>query len=171
MRLAVRTEAIAVLANGICSTRRLYCRSALQVRDDGEPLGLATLEHVVPQAWFDRRAASALCMQIGNDADDPRNLALACARCNHHKDTGHDACGPLRRACTRNRRSLARDAPQPLAGSDGSASALTSAADSGRHAPFARSPSTRSPIATRTSRRTPSPYAASKRRICRLRPS
>lgn len=64
------------------------------MRDDGEPLGLATLEHVVPQAWFDRRAASALCMQIGDDADDPRNLALACARCNHHKGTGHDACDP-----------------------------------------------------------------------------
>lgn len=92
--LAAQTDALAVLDDGIWSTRCLHCRSALQVRDDGEPLGLTTLEHVVPRAWFDRRAAAALTVQVGEDADDPRNLALACARCNHGKGKGPDARGP-----------------------------------------------------------------------------
>lgn len=92
--VAAQTDALAVLDDGIWSTRCLHCRSALQVRDDGEPLGLATLEHVVPQAWFRRRAAAALTAQVGDDADNPRNLALACARCNHDKGKGHDARGP-----------------------------------------------------------------------------
>jgi 5-methylcytosine-specific restriction endonuclease McrA len=91
---AAQTDALAVLDDGIWSTRCLHCRSALQVRDDGEPLGLATLEHVVPQAWFGRRAAGALTAQVGDDAEDPRNLALACARCNHAKGKGPDARGP-----------------------------------------------------------------------------
>ncbi|MDR6991403.1 HNH endonuclease [Luteimonas sp. 3794] len=92
--LAAQTDSLAVLDDGIWSTRCLHCRSALQVRDDGEPLGLATLEHVVPQAWFGRRAAAALTALVNDDADDPRNLALACARCNHGKGKGHDARGP-----------------------------------------------------------------------------
>lgn len=94
LRLAAQTDAFAVLDGGIWSTRCLHCRSALQLRDDGEPLGNTTLEHVVPQAWFGRRAAAALTGQVGDDADDPRNLALACARCNHDKGKGHDARGP-----------------------------------------------------------------------------
>lgn len=92
--VAAQTDALAVLDNGIWSTRCLHCRRALQVRDDGEPLGLATVEHVVPQAWFGRRAASAFTVQVGDDADNPRNLALACARCNHDKGKRHDARGP-----------------------------------------------------------------------------
>ena len=92
--LAAQTDVLAVLDDGIWSTRCLHCRSALQVREDGEPLGLVTLEHVVPQAWFGRRAAAALTAQVGDDADNPRNLALACARCNHAKGKGHDARGP-----------------------------------------------------------------------------
>jgi hypothetical protein len=92
--LAAQTDALAVLDDGIWSTRCLHCRSAVQVRDDGEPLGLATLKHVLPQAWFGRRAAAALTSQVGDDADDPRNLALACARCNHDKGKGPDARGP-----------------------------------------------------------------------------
>ena len=94
MLLAARSDALAILGDGIWSTRCLHCRSALQLHADGEPLGLATLEHVVPQAWFGRRAASALTEQVGADADDPRNLSLACARCNHDKGKGHDARGP-----------------------------------------------------------------------------
>ena len=92
--LAAQTDALAVLDDGIWSTRCLHCRSALQIRDDGEPLGHATVEHVVPRAWFGRRAAGALCARVGNDANDARNLALACARCNHDKGKGHDARGP-----------------------------------------------------------------------------
>ena len=94
LRLAALTDALAVLDGGIWSTRCLHCRRTLQVRDDGEPLGHTTLEHVVPQAWFGRHAAAALTVRVGDDADDPRNLALACARCNHDKGKGHDARGP-----------------------------------------------------------------------------
>lgn len=75
-------------------TRCLHCRRRLQVRDDGEAFGHATLEHIVPQAWFGKRAAKPLTAQVGDDADDPRNLAVACAGCNHGKGVRHDARGP-----------------------------------------------------------------------------
>ncbi len=64
------------------------------MRGDGEALGGATLEHVVPQAWFGKRAAAVLTAQVGDDANDPRNLAVACASCNHGKGMSHDARGP-----------------------------------------------------------------------------
>jgi 5-methylcytosine-specific restriction endonuclease McrA len=81
-------------AAGVWETRCLHCRSRLQVREDGEALGLATLEHVVPQAWFGKRAAAALTLRVGDDPDDARNLAVACAGCNHGKGVSHDARGP-----------------------------------------------------------------------------
>ncbi len=92
--LAATSDALAICAAGTWRTRCLHCRSALHVRTDGEPLGATSLEHVVPQAWFGHRAAAALAARVGNDPDDPRNLALACARCNHDKGKGHDARGP-----------------------------------------------------------------------------
>ncbi len=92
--LAAQTDAQAQLHDGLWETRCLHCRRHLQVLADGEPLGHTTLEHVVPQAWFGKRAAASLTAQVGEDADDPRNLALACARCNHGKGKGHDARGP-----------------------------------------------------------------------------
>jgi 5-methylcytosine-specific restriction endonuclease McrA len=92
--LAIQTDNEAGLLDKVWSTRCLHCRSRLQVRDDGEALGHSTLEHVVPQAWFGQRAAKALCTRVGDHADDPRNLALACTRCNHDKGTSHDARGP-----------------------------------------------------------------------------
>ena len=64
------------------------------MRGDGEALGCATLEHVVPQAWFGKPAAPALTELVGDDANDPRNLAVACASCNHGKGICHDARGP-----------------------------------------------------------------------------
>lgn len=91
--LAAATDAEAVLADGAWTTRCLHCRSRLRLSAGGEPLGHATLEHVVPRAWFDRRGASALLARVGAP-DDPRNLALACRRCNHDKGKGHDARGP-----------------------------------------------------------------------------
>lgn len=91
---ALQTDAAATLRDGVWDTRCLHCRRRLQVRDDGEAMGHATLEHVVPQAWFGRRAAGALTAQVGDDANDPRNLALACAGCNHAKGVRHDARGP-----------------------------------------------------------------------------
>lgn len=92
--LAVATDAEAREHGGVWTTRCLHCRTRLQVRADGTPLGAASLEHVVPQAWFGKRAASALTSRVGEDADDPRNLAIACARCNHDKGKGPDARGP-----------------------------------------------------------------------------
>ncbi len=75
-------------------TRCLHCRRRLYIRADGEALGHATLEHVVPQAWFGKRAAAALTSLVGDDPDDARNLAIACAGCNHGKGVSHDARGP-----------------------------------------------------------------------------
>ena len=81
-------------ADGTWTTRCLHCRTRLQVEADGEALGASSLEHVVPQAWFGLRAASSLTAQVGEDRDDPRNLAIACRRCNQDKGKGPDARGP-----------------------------------------------------------------------------
>lgn len=62
--LAAQTDAQAQLHDGLWETRCLHCRRHLQVLADGEPLGHTTLEHVVPQAWFGRRAAAALCALV-----------------------------------------------------------------------------------------------------------
>ncbi len=94
-RLAVATDAEAVqAADGIWTTRCLHCRTRLQVAADGEALGGSSLEHVVPQAWFGVRAAAALTVQVGDDRDAPRNLAVACRTCNQDKGKGPDARGP-----------------------------------------------------------------------------
>lgn len=75
-------------------TRCLHCRTRLHVDTDGKPLGSASLEHVVPRAWFGKRAAAALAARVGDRPDDARNLAIACMRCNHDKGKGPDARGP-----------------------------------------------------------------------------
>mgnify|MGYP002777966363 CR=1 FL=1 len=94
-RLAVATDAEAVQSpDGTWTTRCLHCRTRLQVAADGEALGSSSLEHVVPQAWFGQRAAARLTVQVGDDRDDARNLALACRRCNQDKGKGPDARGP-----------------------------------------------------------------------------
>ena len=94
LRALAHDAEAAALPGGGWRTRCLHCRSRLDVAAGGEPLGHATIEHVVPQAWFGRRAAAALCSRVGDDADEARNLALACAGCNHGKGKGHDARGP-----------------------------------------------------------------------------
>jgi 5-methylcytosine-specific restriction endonuclease McrA len=66
----------------------------LVLSESGEPLKGATLEHVIPQSWFGKRAASRLLQGLMGP-DDPRNLALACARCNQGKGKRIDARGPL----------------------------------------------------------------------------
>ena len=91
--IALRSDSQAQSHDGDGETRCLHCRRRLSVRADGEALGNATLEHVVPQAWFGKRAAAALTAQVGDDANDPRNLALAYASCNHGKGMSHDARG------------------------------------------------------------------------------
>jgi hypothetical protein len=92
--LAAWTDTEAVRDGDTWTTRCLHCRTRLRVRDEGTPLGATSLEHVVPQAWFGKRAASTLVQRVGGDPDDPRNLALACTRCNHDKGKGPDASGP-----------------------------------------------------------------------------
>lgn len=92
--LALTTDALARAHADGWETRCLHCRARLRARTDGETLGSATLEHVVPRAWFGKRAAAALTTRVGGHADDARNLALACAPCNHGKGTRHDARGP-----------------------------------------------------------------------------
>ncbi len=97
---ALSTDSTARLLDGAWETRCLHCRRRLCIRADGEALGNATLKHVIPQAWFGKRAASALTMRVGDDANDARNLAIACAVCNHGKGVSHDARGPNdERAC------------------------------------------------------------------------
>ena len=91
---AITTDSEARLADGRWTTRCLHCRTRLSVREDGTPEGSASLEHVVPQAWFGRRAALALTDRVGGEPDDARNLAIACTRCNHDKGKGPDARGP-----------------------------------------------------------------------------
>jgi 5-methylcytosine-specific restriction endonuclease McrA len=80
----------------------LHCNSRLVVRDDGRPLGDATLEHVWPQA------------QGGEDALE--NLAVACGRCNREKGTRHDhgkgdrqRLGEVTRALAERRKARWRD--------------------------------------------------------------
>jgi hypothetical protein len=48
---------------------------------------------LVSRAWFAERTGAALTSRMNAGADDARNLALACARCNHHKGNGPDARG------------------------------------------------------------------------------
>jgi 5-methylcytosine-specific restriction endonuclease McrA len=91
--LAAATDAQAECVDGAWRTRCLHCRSRLVLSAGGEPLGPVTLEHVVPRAWFERAAAAGLVARVGTP-DDPRNLALACGRCNHDKGKGPDERGP-----------------------------------------------------------------------------
>jgi len=90
---AIESDSEALLTAGHWETRCLHCRSRVAVGLDGTLRGSATLEHIVPRSWFRQAAARDLCARYGG-ADDPRNLAIACARCNHDKGKGPDADGP-----------------------------------------------------------------------------
>jgi 5-methylcytosine-specific restriction endonuclease McrA len=93
MRLVLDTDAEVCSENGLRRTRCLHCRAHLMIARDGTPLGTSTLEHIVPRSWFGRRAAADLTRSL-TGPDDPRNLAIACARCNQQKGRGPDAAGP-----------------------------------------------------------------------------
>jgi 5-methylcytosine-specific restriction endonuclease McrA len=93
MALALDTDTEARTDNGLRRTRCLHCRAHLTIAGDGTPLGTSTLEHIVPRSWFGRRAAYALTGGL-TGPDDPRNLAIACTRCNQQKGRGPDAAGP-----------------------------------------------------------------------------
>lgn len=92
-RLAAQSDAQSAPDGAGWITRCLHCRSKVGIDALGKPWPGTTLEHVVPRAWFGKRAAASLCADL-DGPDDPRNLALACARCNHSKGRGPDAKGP-----------------------------------------------------------------------------
>lgn len=54
----------------------IHCNAKLVIRDDGEPLGEATIEHILPRSH--------------GGGEECENLALACARCNAEKGIRHD---------------------------------------------------------------------------------
>lgn len=89
LRLALDTDGEAVRVGAELETRCLHCRARLRLADSGEPIGPATLEHVIPSSWFGRRAAAELTDRVSGP-EDPRNLAIACRRCNHAKGARHD---------------------------------------------------------------------------------
>ena len=91
--IAIQTDTTATFDEGEWRTKCLHCRSRLILAQDGEPLNGATLEHVVPQSWFDKRAAADLIADM-TGPNDARNLSLACPRCNQGKGARHDAKGP-----------------------------------------------------------------------------
>jgi hypothetical protein len=63
------------------------------VSNEGVTSNGATLEHIIPQSWFEKRAAADLIGDL-TGPDDVRNLALACPRCNQGKGLNHDKAGP-----------------------------------------------------------------------------
>jgi 5-methylcytosine-specific restriction endonuclease McrA len=89
----VQTDTVAELVDGTWRTRCLHCRSALYLSDEGVTSNGATLEHIIPQSWFEKRAAADLIGDL-TGPDDVRNLALACPRCNQGKGLNHDKAGP-----------------------------------------------------------------------------
>lgn len=54
----------------------IHCNAHLYVAADGAPISRATVEHILPKT--------------AGGTDEPSNLALACARCNHEKGVRHD---------------------------------------------------------------------------------
>jgi 5-methylcytosine-specific restriction endonuclease McrA len=91
--VAARSDSRAQRTGDGWITRCLHCGSQVGVRDDGVPLGTTTVEHIVPRSWFGRRGAEEVVALV-ETAASPRNLALACARCNQQKGRTHDARGP-----------------------------------------------------------------------------
>lgn len=59
--------------------RCIHCNAHLYVALDGTPISRATIEHIVPRGH--------------GGTDDPPNLAIACACCNHQKGRHHDVRG------------------------------------------------------------------------------
>ncbi|HEY8535799.1 MAG TPA: HNH endonuclease [Vicinamibacterales bacterium] len=93
LRLALATDRRARKTGELWVTRCLHCRAQVGLTASGAPIGTTTIEHIVPRSWFGHPAAADLVAIVGSP-DDPRNLALACARCNQQKGRTHDARGP-----------------------------------------------------------------------------
>lgn len=115
LRLVLATDQSAERRGDLWIVRCLHCRVRVQI-SDRDPGGL-TIEHIVPSSWFGLAAGRDLTAMLSGP-DDPRNLALACARCNHGKGRTHDARGPgdpravaVIRQLLERRRALWREAP------------------------------------------------------------
>src|SRR5262245_61884880 len=88
MRKAQRLRVLAIVASDATFERMqvgedelwvgkcLHCGARLAVSLEGQPLGSASIEHIVPRTR--------------GGTDDRENLALACARCNQEKGVRHD---------------------------------------------------------------------------------
>lgn len=95
MRLAALTDQSCEDDGHSLRVRCLHCRSWLVLESTGRASSAITLEHVVPQSWFLKpRAIKLLFAELvetpPESPNDPRNLALACAGCNHAKGCSHD---------------------------------------------------------------------------------
>jgi hypothetical protein len=89
----LRTDVSASLAGAQWRCPCVHCRTPQVFGAEGEPVTAATLEHLLPRAWFRKPAARRLCAGLSGP-DDLRNLGIACERCNHGKGKGPDARGP-----------------------------------------------------------------------------
>jgi 5-methylcytosine-specific restriction endonuclease McrA len=93
--LAAETDTLCESTAVGLRTRCLHCRTWLYLSEDGATIGAVTLEHIIPRSWFERpRIVKALfqgsLIEAPGHANDARNLALACERCNQAKGRGHD---------------------------------------------------------------------------------
>lgn len=91
--LAAETDMCAERVEGGWITRCIHCRSRIRVEESSNRESAGTVEHIVPKSWFESPVASSLTGGL-DGPDDPRNLAIACGRCNHAKGMGPDARGP-----------------------------------------------------------------------------
>jgi len=64
-------EKLEVRGSEVWRGKCIHCNSHLTVGADGDPISRATVEHILPRHH--------------GGTDEARNLALACARCNHQK--------------------------------------------------------------------------------------
>ncbi|MBS2028979.1 MAG: HNH endonuclease [Deltaproteobacteria bacterium] len=64
-------EKLEVRGAAVWQGKCIHCNSHLTIGADGEPISRATIEHILPRTH--------------GGTNEARNLALACARCNHQK--------------------------------------------------------------------------------------
>jgi 5-methylcytosine-specific restriction endonuclease McrA len=93
--LAACTDANTEAHEDCLRARCLHCRTTLILSKTGKAISAVTLEHIVAQSWFEKpRVIARLFAEIGavapTHADDARNLALACQRCNQGKGSRLD---------------------------------------------------------------------------------
>ncbi len=93
--LAARTDRTTEVYDECLRARCLHCRTTLLLSMTGKAISAVTLEHIVAQSWFEKpRVIAKLFAEIAQvppvHADEARNLALACQRCNQGKGSRLD---------------------------------------------------------------------------------